>query len=283
MMKLGFKSKLVSLVLLFFLVQVVSVGIVYVVYLLMGSQHSMEEMMMMPQAAAYSLFLTNVLMCLSFFLLPWYNKGNFRLQGLRVGDFLFTIVLMIPVIFVVNMLLEFFNPVDLYKETIRRLAYDPFGVLAITLLAPMAEELVFRVGCMKIMLDNKVAPWTAILVSSLIFGLVHANPVQIGGAMMIGVLLGWLYWRSKSFWLPFVAHVVNNSFAIIVLWCNGGEDMTIKGMSGVEEYDWLFFLINILIAGALVFYLHRRFTVIESEREKGNDAICSEVHRNGDS
>ena len=282
MIKLGLKSKLTGLVLLFFLMQFLGVGIVYVANWLMGCGYSLNEITMMPQMVAYSLFLSNVLLCLSFFLLRLYNKENFRLQGLHVKDFMATWALMFPVILIVNMLVELFDPIDLNKETIRDLAYHPLGVLAITLIGPLAEELVFRVGCMKLMLDYKLAPWLAILFSSLIFGVAHGNPAQIGGAVLMGVVLGWLYWRSKSFWLPFVAHVFNNSLAIVLLWCYGGEEITIQEMRGAKEFDWLFFLVNLLFAAALFFYLHRRFSIIECEREKGNGAVCSEVHRNDD-
>ena len=125
MIKLGLKSKLAGLVLLFFLMQFLGVGIVYVANWLMGCGYSLNEITMMPQMVAYSLFLSNVLLCLSFFLLRLYNKENFRLQGLHVKDFMATWALMFPVILIVNMLVELFDPVDLNKETIRDLAYHP--------------------------------------------------------------------------------------------------------------------------------------------------------------
>ena len=55
-----------------------------------------------------------------------------------------------------------------------------------------------------------------IVLSALFFALVHGNPVQMPHAFLIGLLLGWMYWRTGSI-IPSIAfHWVNNSVAYVM-------------------------------------------------------------------
>lgn len=106
-----------------------------------------------------------------------------------------------------------------------------WGYVAVGLLAPVAEEMVFRGAILRTLLtigrangeaaENGGArfggrPLAAVVTSSVLFALVHANPVQMPHAFLIGLLLGWMYWRTGSI-LPAVAfHWANNSVAYIL-------------------------------------------------------------------
>lgn len=92
-----------------------------------------------------------------------------------------------------------------------------WGYLAIGLLAPFAEELVFRGAILKSLLrSDKLSPWFAIIISAMLFSLTHMNPTQMPHAFVIGILLGWMYWRTGSI-LPGIAyHWANNSAAYLI-------------------------------------------------------------------
>ena len=92
-----------------------------------------------------------------------------------------------------------------------------WGYLAIGLLAPLSEEIVLRGAILKELLkSSKLSPWGAIVISALFFALIHFNPAQMPHAFIIGLLLGWMYWRTGSI-LPGVAyHWANNSMAYII-------------------------------------------------------------------
>ena len=101
---------------------------------------------------------------------------------------------------------------------------DRWGYLAIGLLAPLSEEIVLRGAVLRSLLSKpllagrseRVNAWTAIAISAVFFALVHFNPAQMPHAFMIGLLLGWMYWRTGSI-LPGVAyHWANNSIAYIL-------------------------------------------------------------------
>lgn len=104
-----------------------------------------------------------------------------------------------------------------YEEIFDRLIKSPVGLLAICVLGPICEEIVFRGGVMKPLLQRKVNPWTAIWVSAIIFAVVHGNLVQMIYALMVGLVMGIIYYRTASLILTSVAHIINNSVSAWVL------------------------------------------------------------------
>ena len=99
-----------------------------------------------------------------------------------------------------------------------------WGYLAIGLLAPLSEEIVLRGAVLRSLLNKpllagrseRANAWTAIAISALFFALIHFNPAQMPHAFTIGLLLGWMYWRTGSI-LPGVAyHWANNSMAYLI-------------------------------------------------------------------
>lgn len=88
------------------------------------------------------------------------------------------------------------------------------GILLVALAGPVVEELFFRGGVLRVLLRTCRRPWVAIVVSGLIFGIIHMNPVQVAFASVAGILLGWLYWRTRSLIPCMVVHVLNNSFSV---------------------------------------------------------------------
>ena len=55
----------------------------------------------------------------------------------------------------------------------------------------------------------------AIVIIAFLFSAIHLDPEGIIPRFVLGVLLGYLYYWSKSLWLPILAHFVNNAQAII--------------------------------------------------------------------
>ncbi len=99
----------------------------------------------------------------------------------------------------------------------------PQALLAVLLiggLAPLVEELVFR-GLVWGWLTGRWGVRVAIPVSSGLFALAHVEPLHVALVFPIGLLLGWLRWRTGSIWPPIAAHVANNAFAVIATWALG--------------------------------------------------------------
>lgn len=92
---------------------------------------------------------------------------------------------------------------------------DRWGYLAVGLLAPMAEEVVFRGAILGSLLKWSKRPWLAVVISALLFSLSHGNPEQMPHAFLIGILLGWMYYRTGSIVPTITYHWVNNTIAYV--------------------------------------------------------------------
>ena len=105
---------------------------------------------------------------------------------------------------------------NLAEEQFDMILRNRWGYFAVGLLAPVCEELVFRGAVLRVLLRWASRHWTAIAVSALFFALVHANPAQMPHAFIVGLLLGWLYYRTGSVVPGIVYHWINNSIAYVV-------------------------------------------------------------------
>lgn len=106
------------------------------------------------------------------------------------------------------------------------------GYFVICMLAPLAEEVVFRGAVITALVEwgkkkfgsgdlaaanmYKIE-WLAIVVGAMLFALVHMNPAQIPHALIVGVLLGWIYVRTGSLVPCFIIHWINNSSAYVMV------------------------------------------------------------------
>ena len=92
----------------------------------------------------------------------------------------------------------------------------PLGFVAVGLLAPLVEEIVFRGAILRALLSQFSKAWVAILISAVLFAAIHANPAQMPHAFVVGLLLGWMYWRTSSILPGMVYHFVNSAVASVM-------------------------------------------------------------------
>lgn len=105
---------------------------------------------------------------------------------------------------------------DTMGDTFKMIMGHNYGYFTLCLLAPLAEEIVFRGAILRSLLRYVGSHWAAIAISAVIFAVAHVNPAQMPHAFLVGLLLGWMYYRTGSI-LPGVAlHWVNNTAAYVV-------------------------------------------------------------------
>ena len=145
-----------------------------------------------------------------------YVKFNLKSFGEVSGK---TIGLSIPLIVAgmlfINLCSEFIGLPDLMQDTFRAMSRNVFGIISITIMAPLVEELLFRGAIQGYMLKKGIKPLHAILIASAIFGIVHMNPIQVPFAFAIGLIFGWLYYRTGSVVPGIIGHFINNSIACL--------------------------------------------------------------------
>lgn len=100
------------------------------------------------------------------------------------------------------------------------LSFDTWGraaiiVLGVALLAPLGEELLFR-GFLQTFLEEHWKDVTrAVLITSLLFAAIHLNPYWVIQIYLLGVILGYLAWRTGSILGSLILHGLNNGIALV--------------------------------------------------------------------
>ena len=102
------------------------------------------------------------------------------------------------------------------ERTFVELCHSPFGFLSVCFTGPLIEELIMREGVLGSMLRRGVTPWTAIILSSVLFGAMHFNLSQFIFATIGGIALGILYYKSGNIILSLLVHALNNTFSSIL-------------------------------------------------------------------
>ena len=125
---------------------------------------------------------------------------------------------------------------NIVEEEFDMILRNRYGYFVVGLMAPLAEELVFRGAILRSLLKWNSRPWVAIVISAVLFSAAHMNPAQMPHTFLIGLLLGWMYWRTNSI-VPGVAfHWVNNTVAYVLYNFYPNPDMTTADLFGSQQH-----------------------------------------------
>ncbi|MEM7654721.1 MAG: CPBP family intramembrane glutamic endopeptidase [Bacteroidota bacterium] len=91
------------------------------------------------------------------------------------------------------------------------------NLLIFALVPAVCEEFFFR-GILQRQLSEMMDIRWAILLTGLLFSLVHFQLSGLISRLWLGTLLGWLLWRSGSIWPGIVAHFVFNASLVSYAW-----------------------------------------------------------------
>lgn len=105
------------------------------------------------------------------------------------------------------------------------LSHSTAGICSMVVMAPLVEELLFRGAIQQHLLAQGRSPRTAILLSALLFGVIHINPAQVVFAFLMGIALGWVSWRTGSLIPAIAGHLLNNGMSVVELRMYGSEGM----------------------------------------------------------
>jgi len=210
-------------------------------------------------ASAVALVVSGLLMIAH---LLFFRYASFKSEDGSFTSFK-TILLCLPLVIASllasNIIGELLELPNIYEDLFYSLSRNVFGFLSIALIAPIAEEMLFRGGIEGFLLRRKIKPIIAILVSAIIFGVIHANPAQIFFATILGIIFGWMYYRTDSILPSIVGHVLNNTVSVSVMATSPIEDMskTTAETIGLTA-TWLLLIACIAIAILSFLYLNKK-------------------------
>ena len=112
------------------------------------------------------------------------------------------------------------------KKSLELLMDGPLwaALLSVSVFAPLFEEWLCRGLVLRGLMKN-MNPTGAILVSAAFFAILHMNPWQAIPAFLLGILFGYVYYRTGSLKLTMLMHCVNNTFSLLLSKVPGLEDI----------------------------------------------------------
>ena len=133
-------------------------------------------------------------------------------------------------------------------------------ILSTCILAPLLEEFLCRGMMLRGMLDRGKKPWKAIFWSALLFAIMHLNPWQSIPAFLIGLLLGWVYWRTRCLWATIFLHCFNNTLSTVIsrVWPDLPVDAGLKDILTDPTTYWTVYAIAAVLLVFSLWILHEK-------------------------
>lgn len=120
---------------------------------------------------------------------------------------------------------------------------------------PIVEEMIFRALVYK--RTKKIAGMIpAAIISSVLFGVFHANWIQAPYAIIIGFMCVFVYEKYKSIIAPIILHISANCFSLLIAFWAGDASSTEaeQSLETIKQSEYIFsLLITILVMGLLAF------------------------------
>jgi membrane protease YdiL (CAAX protease family) len=124
-------------------------------------------------------------------------------------------------------------------------------IVMTVVLAPVFEEIFFR-GLVLEQLRRHIPSWQAVMASALFFGIVHLpNLPQALNAVVLAVVMGYIYVRTGSLAVVMVVHAVNNGLAYMQME-TGNQNIGLREWISNDYVYWpVYALCVVLVAVSL--------------------------------
>ena len=161
---------------------------------------------------------------------------NFRFKSVSKNTLLFSLALSFGVVLIsseLNIIIDSIFPIpdSFLNLDSFLLPENPFSLilvfLTVVVVAPIGEEMVFR-GFLQRFLEKSWSDITrAILVSSLFFTLIHFNPYWAIQIYLMGLILGYLSWLTKSIYPSILLHMSINGTSMLLIFLGEGAEKSL--------------------------------------------------------
>jgi membrane protease YdiL (CAAX protease family) len=134
----------------------------------------------------------------------------------RIGVGLIVLWAALPIVFGLYLVIQLLRGPGLQREVIRIMrAEEGWQVVAVfaVLVAPVVEEILFR-GLLYPWIRRFAGPRVALVITAVLFGLVHQPPETIAPLAIFGIFLAYLVETTGSLLPSIVAHAVFNALTV---------------------------------------------------------------------
>jgi len=145
------------------------------------------------------------------------------------------------------------------------------GMIVIGIFAGIGEEYVFR-G----ILQPKLHQYTGnahlgVWIAAFVFSAIHVQFYGFFPRMLLGALFGYLYLYSGSMFYPILAHILNNSLTVTLVYLNKLEILEFN-IEESTQIDWY-----IAVTGLLVFIISFKLFIQNSRKLPPDDQMAESI------
>lgn len=156
------------------------------------------------------------------------SEAYVRFGTMPVSLTILLLLLTVTVIIVIDPLSNLIPMPEFMKEIFDMiLDKSIYNLIVVVIIGPVFEEILLR----GIILDGflrQYSPIKSIFWSSFLFGLLHLNPWQFIGAFIIGLLMGYIYYKTRSLIACIYIHLINNGIGYALSYIFGSEIVTLS-------------------------------------------------------
>jgi len=134
------------------------------------------------------------------------------------------------------------------------------NLLVFAVLTGICEEFLFQGALQPLMMKWTKNPHVGILLTAFIFSALHFQFYGFIPRFMLGVYLGYLFYWSRSLWLPILAHVLHNALSLMVDFTLQGRGIDTNNMQFTDVRGSIPTAIGCLLVSAMaIVYLWRTY------------------------
>ncbi len=150
-------------------------------------------------------------------------KTTLTLNYTKPLNFLLVLIAALPLLLlsgILGQLINFIFPVSQsYIEAMQNFITVQekglwFTIFVVGVLPGVCEEVMFRGFILNAL--KKKGIWNGIIFSAVLFGVFHLDPFRFVPVTLLGIWLGYLAVKTKSLYVPILAHFTQNTLAILI-------------------------------------------------------------------
>ncbi|HSG73561.1 MAG TPA: CPBP family intramembrane glutamic endopeptidase [Planctomycetaceae bacterium] len=164
-----------------------------------------------------------------------------------------------------------FKEFKMTEEVSRLTEHLSFGAMLflIAIVPAIAEELIFR-GIIGRGLLARFGV-AGILLTTIFFAGVHMHPVHVIAVVPLSIAIHWGYLATRNLWIPMLAHFLNNSWAVVIMYATKHiEDEPTEAILADEAFLPLGVTLSALVCSLAIGWLiwEMRTIYLKPDRER---------------
>ena len=218
---------------------------------------------------AVSYFVAMLITCVGFYLYRWKrckarSLGRFSWRGFNPSLLLWGVLFMLTTSLVIEPLLLLLpaGP-EVYGRGL-------WAIVTVVVMAPIFEEVLFR-GILLESLRARYGVVAALMLSSLLFAVIHFHLTVAVNAFFMGLILGYIYLETNSLWSVIFLHALNNTISYVLM-ALGYASLSMKELVGSPALYWALYGGSVVVLVLSAWKLVRTLRTLRRAEKKAPEA-----------